>query len=482
MKRPDNLPEDHHCAWREWAEVLEQRVDTLEARLAVLERHVFGRKSEKLPAIKSELRVGGGRNSAAAQARRRENAERRAGLPERLIHHRIPDDKRVCPKCGGTQLRPLGEGKMSTVYEHVAERFERQVHIQETLACRCGEGIVTAEPPPKIVDKGQYGPGFVAHLITAKCGDSLPLYRLEKHYQRIGVPIARATMVEQFHRAAELLAPLSNRLVEEIAASELVQADETPLKVQAKGKTRTSYLWTFLAGKNIAYRYSPSRSGETAQALLGGTKGALVVDAYTGYNSVVTPEGRVRVGCWAHVRRRFFEALATAPAAKEMLDLILALYRVEHDALARGVVRTAEHLAMRRTRSRAIVDEIKRWLDEKLDVHPPKSPIAVAIRYALNQWDALTRFLEQPHYPLDNNSSERALRVVALGRKNFLFVGHDEAGQNIAGLYSLVATCEAHGINPLEYLKDVLLRVQSHPNSQIAELLPSRWRPVADSS
>jgi transposase len=283
-------------------------------------------------------------------------------------------------------------------------------------------------------------------------------------------------MVEQFHRAAELLAPISKKLLDEIAASDLVQADETPLKVQAKGKTRTSYLWTFLAGKNIAYRYSPSRSGETAHTLLGGTTGALVVDAYTGYNSVVTPEGRVRVGCWAHARRRFFESLPTAPAAQQMLDLILSLYRVEHDALALGVVRTAEHLAMRQTRSRTIVDEIKRWLDDNLDVHPPKSPLGVAIRYALNQWEALTRFVEQPQYPLDNNSAERALRVVALGRKNFLFVGHDEAGQNIAGLYSLVATCEAHSVNPLAYLKDVLLRVQTHPAARIEELLPGRWQ------
>ena len=478
MKRPDNLPEDHHCAWREWAEVLEERVDTLEARLAVLERHVFGRRSEKLPAIKDQLRVGDRRNGDAAQERRRQNAEKRAELPERLIHHRVPDDKRVCPKCGGTKLRPLGDGKTSTVYEHITERFERQVHVQETLACRCGEGIVTAEPPPKVVDKGQYGPGFIAHLITAKCGDSLPLYRLEKHYQRIGLPIARATMVEQFHRAAELLAPISKQLLDEIAASDLVQADETPLKVQAKGKCRTSYLWTFLADKNIAYRYSPSRSGETAQKLLGGTTGALVVDAYTGYNSVVTPAGRVRVGCWAHVRRRFFDSLSAAPAAQQMLDLILALYRVEHEALALGVVRTPEHLEMRRTRSRVIVDQIKCWLDDNLDTHPPKSSIGVAIRYTLNQWDALKRFLDQPQYPLDNNTSERALRVVALGRKNFLFIGHDEAGQNIAGLYSLVATCETHGVNPLEYLKDVLLRVQSHPKSKIAELLPSRWRPA----
>lgn len=186
MKRPDNLPEDHHCAWREWAEVLEERVDTLEARLAVLERHVFGRRSEKLPAIKDQLRVGNGRNGDAAQERRRENAEKRAELPERLIHHRVPDDKRVCPKCGGRQLRSLGEGKLSTVYEHIAEHFERQVHVQETLACRCGEGIVTAEPPAKVVDKGLYGPGFIAHLVTAKCGDSLPLYRYTWIAKRTG--------------------------------------------------------------------------------------------------------------------------------------------------------------------------------------------------------------------------------------------------------------------------------------------------------
>jgi transposase len=317
----------------------------------------------------------------------------------------------------------------------------------------------------------------MAHLVTAKCADSIPLYRLAKSYRRTGIPIARATMGDLFHASAEATKPLAERLLTLIRQENLVLADETPIRVQAEKKTRKSYVWTFRTGKLIAYRYSPSRSGQTPVDVLGGTQGYLVVDGFTGYNRITVPEGRIRVGCWAHVRRKFFEAKPTAPEAQQMLDLILGLYRVEHEIHQANVQGSAEHLLARRTRSAAVIAAIIDWLREQFPRHVPKGPIGEAIRYTQGQWGALTQFLSNASLPLDNNASEGALRPIALGRKNFLFVGHDEAGENIAGLYSLVATCEANGVNPQQYLADVLLRVQTHPQSRIDELLPHRWMP-----
>jgi transposase len=233
----------------------------------------------------------------------------------------------------------------------------------------------------------------------------------------------------------------------------------------------------------IAYVFSPSRSSETPERVLEGTAGKLVADAYKGYDRVTLPGRRVRAGCLAHVRRKFFDAQSTAPdAAKQAMDFILEVYKIERPALDADLLGTPEHLEMRQTASRAVMNDFKAWLDAEQPRHPPKGPMGEAISYALGQWDALTLFLTDPHLPIDNNASERALRVAALGRKNFLFVGTNEAGENLAGLYSLIATCEANGVNPVAYLADVLIRVQVHPASRIDELLPHNWRPVQPDS
>jgi transposase len=178
------------------------------------------------------------------------------------------------------------------------------------------------------------------------------------------------------------------------------------------------------------------------------------------------------------VRRKIFDALPTAPdAARRGLELILDVYRIEHEAKARKVVRTAEHLALRQSRSRAAMARLREWLVDEQPKHVPKSPLGTAVSYALNQWERLLCFLENVNIPVDNNASESALRVVALGRKNFLFVGDVEAGDHLATLYSLVSTCEAHDIDPVAYLKDVLMRVDTHPAAGIDELLPHKWTP-----
>lgn len=464
--------EAHSCEWKDEAERLRSENDGLKHRLDKLERHVFGRRSEKLPSVSSQLKQG-----AATEVTLKKRRERRAAreeLPSREVRHTVAPHKRHCPKCGGTDLRPLGEGRATVVYEYVPARLERQVHVRETLACRCGEGVVTAEAP-KAIEKGQYGPGLIAHVVTSKCCDSIPLYRQAKVLSRAGVPIARTTLGDLFHAAARATEPLYRRLLELIQFEDYVRADETPQRVLAEGKTRRAYVWTFRTDKLIAYVHSHGRSGETAVNVLGDTKGYLQVDGFTGYNSVTQPNRRTRVGCWAHVRRRFHEALSTAPEAQVALDSILQLYRVEETAKASGIVGTAEHLALRRGQSVALIDSIRDWLMLEEPRHPPKSPLGQAIRYTRGQWEALGQFLNDPRLELDNNASERALRTIALGRKNYLFVGNDKAGENLAGLFSLLATCEQNGVNPEAYLADVLLRVQSHPNSRLDELLPHRW-------
>ncbi len=284
----------------------------------------------------------------------------------------------------------------------------------------------------------------------------------------------RSTMTDLLHRAADILAPLVIRIFELIAAGEVVQADETSIKVQHREKL--AFFWTFIHESLIGYRFSPDRSGETPKSVLGESNGILVVDGYTGYNGVTTPTGRIRAGCLAHFRRKLFEVREQVPEANVGLELILDVYAIEHDAKERGIYGSPEHLALRQERAAPVMAKIKIWLEEQLTLHPPRSSMGTAVKYALKSWAALTVFLTDPRVPVDNNKSESALRAVALGRKNFLFVGNDVAGQNIAGLLSLVATCVANDVNPLEYLADILVRVHSHPASQLDELLPHRWK------
>lgn len=513
---------EHRCEWRERAESLENdlaaantaltstrvelkttqedlaaaktkiaelgdQVTGMQSALQKLQRHVFGQRSEKMPSVSKAIRdpARAEAERIAALQTRRENAEKKRKLVSRRIEHKVPEEKKVCPKCGGHDFSKLGEGKMTELYELIPALVERQLHIQEKLRCRCGETILTAEGPDKVFDKTRFGPTFMAQVAVSKCADALPLYRQAKAYRRVGVQVDDSTLGDLFHRTAEIVDPLYERLLRLVAEKEIVLADETTQRVQAKGKTRTAWLWSFIGRDEvdrelIAYVFSTNRSGETPVEVLGETKGKLVADAYSGYNKVTTPGKRERAGCLAHLRRRFFEAQSGAPeAAKKAMEFILDLYRVERAALEADILGTPEHLEMRQTRSSAILDEFKAWLLAEQGRHLPRGEMGQAIGYALGNWDALTLFLTDPHLPVDNNASERALRIAALGRKNFLFVGTDHAGENLAGLYSLIATCEVNGVNPVAYLADVLLRVQTHPASRIDELLPHNWKPPA---
>jgi transposase len=463
-------------------EVAQLRRDNTDLRNEVvqLRRRVLGPTSEKMPPISSEVRRKQKRKKKDGKAERRARASRRRTVETEQVFHPVPDAQRCCPHCD-RELVALGKPEESVEYEFVPARFVRRVHQREKLCCpRCKDHIVLAPVPPKVFDKSQYGPGFIGHLITAKCADALPLYRQAKQLERVGVPIARSTMTDLFHRAAAILAPLYSRMLALIREGHRVLADETSFRVQDKGQCRRGFIWTFINGGLIAYLYSPDRSGETPSKLLGGTPGTLLCDGYTGYNNVCEVDGRTRAGCLAHMRRKFFEAKETAPdEAKHALDVVTEIYAIEHDVAEAGQLGTDAHRRARQTRSRPVMTRFKQWLAQQKPLHPPKSPMATAIGYALNQWKPLAAFLDDPGLPPDNNESERRLRLIALGRKNYLFAGHDVGAQNLAMLMSLVVSCEANGVNPQQYLADVLLRVQDHPAARIDDLLPTNWAPLA---
>lgn len=504
----------HQCSWRKLAEKharalkkaraenadlssrLEQaqgQLQTAKAQIAEYERKLFGRSTERVIPVDRELRAREHAESepppsseprsedapvrgAAKRTRRKSTrSEDAPGVRKEIKEWPVSERLRTCPHCGET-AQPIGSGKFTTEWEYVPGYFVCRRHIQEVVACPCGKHIARAEAPLRVFDRTQFGPGLIAYLIVSKCNDATPIYRVEKQFKRLGVPIARSTLNDLLHRAAGILEPLYDALLEKIVHDPHVQADETSFRLQARPDKR-GFVWTFLTGKTIAYVFSGDRSGDTPSNLLKGTTGSLVVDGYTGYNEVTDVDGRARGGCFSHARRYFFKALATAPEAREALDMILDLFLVERDAMDGGVFGTDAHLAMRRERSQPVLDRLQVWIAEQKPKHLPEGPMGAALRYATNQWKYLTLFMTDAKIPIHNNASESALRIVALLRKVSLFFGHERAADNFAILLSLVQTAERHGLNPLAYLEDVLMRVQTHPAKRIDELLPDRWKP-----
>lgn len=473
---------DHDCVLMGVVEAQANEIAKLKHDLEQLKKALFGPRSErsKMPSPNAGKKA----TPEERLSKRRANAAAKQKLHTVRTELKVPAEAKTCPDCGLVDaMKPVGPGRETTVFEFVPARWIRHVYVQEVLRCACRNYVVVAPGAPKVVARGRYSASFLAHLAVAKCADSIPIYRLEKDYQRQGIPIARSTMNSLLHTASEITRPVWNRILDKIKVREVVQADETRLRMQRdkNGNPKNGFVWTFVAadddgGTDVAYVYAAGRSGETPKEVLGDTTGFLLVDEYSGYNEIAKAKKRKRAGCHAHLRRYFHDALKTAPVAQEAIDLILELYRVEYAAQERGIARTSEHLALRRGKSAPIRERLKVWLDEQLPRHLPKSPIGVAIRYALKHWDDFGRFLDDARISLDNNASERSLRRVALGRKNFLFVGDVDAGSNIAGLYTLVATCEARGINPFEYLADVIPRIEKDlPDKELDALLPGAW-------
>jgi len=470
-------------------QTLASQVEANEAQrhqIAQFQRALFGPSSERVIPVERELKAKQKREETPEEAekraqkakeRREKNAQKKKDEAKKEVVD-LPIDTDECEACGtpsdrASRLSP----QISYMYEYVPAHFVLKEFRQERAVCQCSN-FLYGPTPERVDDQVMYGPGLHANVVVSKLGDSLPLERQAKRFRRANIPMSRSSLNDIYHRSAQLFRPLWVRSVEKVAEAKDVSADETQIKVQDDEKCRTAWVWTFIADGLVTYVYSPSRSGETPRKVLGQTQGTLQVDGYTGYNKVTCPKGRKRAGCWAHARRKFFEAMATAPdEARHVLDEILSLYEVEYEAHEKGIFATEAHQLLRQTKSKPIVDRLVEWLEGEKEKWPPKSPLGKAIKYLLNQQKPLRLFLENPKVALDNNLSERNLRLVALGRKNFLFVGHDAAGENLAILQTLVSSCIANGINPQDYLADVIMRVQHHPQSRIDELLPDQWKP-----
>jgi transposase len=346
----------------------------------------------------------------------------------------------------------------------------------------------TAPRPPSPIARGLAGPGLLAHLIVSKFCDHLPLYRCERMLARFGVSLSRSTLCDWLAQSAGLLRPLWDLLKDQVLKSRVIQTDDTPVRVQAQAAlaAHQGRLWVQVGDEDhpgLVYFYSPNREGQWPQMFLKGYAGFLQADAYTGYDALFATGAVVEVGCWAHARRKFFEAQKTDPeGALYALGVIRQLYAVERQAaeqVAELRLPRAEaeklRLRLRQAQSVPLLKSFGEWLDKQAVSALPKSPLGEAVGYARNQWVALQVYTTAGFLEIDNNAAERALRAVAIGRKNYLFFGSDVGGETAAVLYTFTQTCQALSVEPWRYLRDVLERLPSHPHAQLAELLPDEW-------
>ena len=399
-------------------------------------------------------------------------------LPREVKTHR--PEASCCPGCGGT-LREFGED-VSEVLEHVPESFRVIRHVRPKFSCKRCETVVEAPAPSRPIPGSYAGPGLLAHVVVAKYCDHVPLNRQSDIYAREGVDLDRSTLAGWVGASAALLAPLVEAVRSHVLSSTRLHADDTPVPVLApgNGRTKTGRLWTYVRdGRPAAdcippavwFAFSPDRRGEHPQGHLKSFRGTLQADAYAGFHPLYEGGRIVEAACWAHTRRKFHDLFAAtqSPTAAEAIRRVGELYAVEKQV--RGSPPEIR-LAVRQARSRPIMDELRRWLDQTLETLSTKSDMAGAIRYALARWVALTRYLDDGTVEIDNNAAERALRVVALGRKNYLFAGSNRGGERAAAIYSLLGTAKLNGINPEHYLRHVLTHIAEHPIHRITELLP----------
>ena len=482
---------NHRCGWRDRAEALEteltstraelealrQKTSHLDERLDDLNHRLFGKRSERqrIPSIASEVSKRSPQTEADKQLKRKATLERKKQLESIPERPEVPKEPCHCKYCGdGPEQFQLVGSKTSTVFSMRPAKLIKRIVTRDTVACSCGRTIVSA-PPPKRFGKTQFDASVAASLVTGKCDDCIPVARQAQQLTRQGVPASRATLNRVFLQAGEILSPMANCILRQVAASDLVLADETPIRQQ--NQASKGYFWVFSNELLSAYVYSPNRSGETPKKVLGNSRGDLVVDGFTGYNHVTTPDKRRRSGCNAHARRKFCEAKPKTPEAQFAIDQYTEIFLVEFEAKREGITGTKAHLSLRQQRSAPAVKRLYDWLETQRPQHLPKGKMGEAITYAINNRDALTRFLSDAKIPISNNHSERQLRGVALGRKNYMSVGHVEAGEKIAALYTIVACCKAAHINPTAYLTDLLERLTEYPDSPLESLLPSKWKP-----
>lgn len=478
----------------------DSEIEHLQLVIAKLRRMMFGTKSEKvaheieqLELKLEELETVRAQQASLPFAAPREKTSAppaRRPLPEQLPREiRVHEPEMTsCPDCGG-ELHGFGED-VSEVLDYVPASFRVIRHVRPKFSCRRCERVVEAAAPARPIERGLAGAGLLAHVLVSKYCEHQPLYRQSEIYARDGVEIERSTMAGWVGAASQLVAPVIEALREHVLSAAKIHADDTPVPVLAPGmgKTKTGRLWTYVrddrpSGETtppaVWFAYSPDRKGEHPRQHLREFRGVLQADGYAGFHHLYDTGHILEAACWAHVRRKFFDLQQAhqSPIAMEAIQRIAALYAIEKEIRGRP---PAERAKIRQSRARPLLDDLRAWFDRTLNSLSRKSETAVAIRYALARWRALTRYIDDGAIEVDNNPAERALRAVCLGRKNYLFAGSDNGGERAAAFYSLIGTAKLNGIDPELYLRQLLERIGDHPINRIADLLP--WNFAQDAN
>ncbi len=502
LREPDALPDDPAQLKPLVLELVEhlkrsqRREEALQARMEDLLRKLYGRKSEKLDpnqldllsqldlsALDLESTEEPELENPPAKPRRRPKRRRPSKeLPRRRVEHPLPESERTCPYC--QEPMPAIREEMHEQLDYVPASVEVVEHVTFVYGCKrgCDEKILSSSKPPQMVEKGLAGPGLLAQVMTYKFCDHLPLYRQERVFARQGVELSRATLGGWVKAVSERVQPLVDHLKHEhLLRSFVVATDDTTVPVQKKGGTYKGRLWVHIGDEDhpvVVYDYTPDRSRHGPKAFFEGYGGYLQADGYSGYDNLFLDSREPRifeVGCFMHARRYFYEAsLKDKGLPYEALAMIRQLYRIERQAKKEKLSPEKRH-ALRQEKAVPILETFESWLEKHRLAVLPKSPLGKAMTYAGNQWQALRRYTSDGRLEIDNGRSERMLRQVAVGRKNWLFAGNDAGGHRAANLYTLIGTCSYHGWDSFAYLRWLFEALPALDPSRLDEVTPMAW-------